>query len=61
MKKPIAVVGGIVMGATVGAVAMVLAAPCSGKATRDALKERSECIGLRLSRKAKQVVKDVSV
>ena len=56
MKKPIAVVGGIVMGATVGAVAMVLAAPCSGKATRDALKERSERIRLRLSRKAKQVV-----
>ena len=60
MKKPIAVVGGIVMGATVGAVAMVLSAPCSGKATRDALKEHSERIRLRLSRKAKQVVKDIS-
>ncbi|WP_395141535.1 YtxH domain-containing protein [Armatimonas sp.] len=61
MKKPIAVVGGIVMGATVGAVAMALSAPCSGKETRDALKGRSERIRLRLSRKAKQVVQDASV
>ena len=58
MKRPIAVVGGIVMGATVGAVAMVLSAPCSGKETRDALKARTKRLQQRINRKAKSVVQD---
>lgn len=58
MNKPIAVMGGIVLGATVGAVAMVLSAPSSGKETRDALKKRSMLIRNRLSRKSKRVVEE---
>ena len=58
MNKPIAVMGGIVLGATVGAVAMVLSAPASGKETRDAIQERSKSIRNRLSRKSKRVVKE---
>ena len=60
MNKSIAVVGGIVLGATVGAVAMVLAAPSSGKETRDAIQKRSKSIRNRLSRRSKRIVEEAT-
>ena len=56
MKKMITLVGGIALGATVGAVATALSAPRSGKETREAIKEGSQRLRKRLVRGTKEAV-----